>query len=350
MIRGLVACIPLPMEDGLVPWATVEKIAECDTIISHGHCADGSLSAYLLSLLIQRVHGGKGKVKEVIFASYTEIDSLPVRPGIVFCDFFPGGRGDEYNEAGAIVLDHHATAKDDILRFGETRGIYADAKENPGISGASLAWSALHQANAIWNTLRHANALSREDMDALKELTDLIQIRDTWQKEDPRFKEASEISDALRFIPSYDLFTDRGTWIPRYSPTSLLGFLRDLSPVVASNKRAKVEHLVKDAYFFRLLTGLKVAVIPSVSQTSDAMALLEGDVDVVVGFYLTPRGLGLSLRSTGSYNVAALAKENGGGGHFAAAGCSLPLSMDRSPYLQIRELFASHDMRQKGLG
>ena len=105
------------------------------TICVHGPtCPDGRASAIIL-------HDAFPAAKVVFLTHDTqEYLELPAEPDQVWCDIVPPhARASEFVAAGAWVLDHHKGAKDIVAMFGE-RGVFADEKERPGVSGAMLAW------------------------------------------------------------------------------------------------------------------------------------------------------------------------------------------------------------------
>lgn len=290
-------------------------LRQVTTIVTHENCPDGVASALILGAALPDAR--------VLFLQYGSAAhrELPAVPGMLFCDITPPReRTHEFVRAGAMVLDHHKKQQDIVCAFG-ARGVFADERLDPGVSGAVLAFrEALVPFNvAGGGRLAGAETLAR-----------LMGIRDTWQKHDPDFERASAISEALRFVPFERL---RAMELP-----AVLRLAHDLGPILLERKLAAARDVAAQAV--RIQAGaLRVAVIPSTTLTSDAAELIE-DADVVAGFAYRadPGGTGLrlqwSLRSRTGVDVSAIAARHpGGGGHTAAAGFAVP-DDGRSPYLR----------------
>jgi hypothetical protein len=90
----------------------------------------------------------------------------------------------------------------------------------------------------------------------------------------------------------------------------------------------------KNAVRYTIRPGLRVAVIPSVTLTSDVSDVLGADVDIVAGFEYIHEADGqrarllVSLRSRGGVDVRRIAQALGGNGHVAAAGFRLEANTD----------------------
>jgi len=111
----------------------LEILKGVNRIIVHGNCPDGMASAILLydALKIEpefHIHG------------LYNFQNLKITPNTLFCDICPPEHlVDKFVDAGGIVLDHHKAAESFVKKFGE-RGVFADEKDEPGVSGATLAY------------------------------------------------------------------------------------------------------------------------------------------------------------------------------------------------------------------
>jgi hypothetical protein len=129
----------------------VEILKNVRKLIVHGPCADGRASALILRDALPE--------REILHVQYStpEHKALVPEPGVLFCDFSPwvervegqmtaAGRelAQRWVDAGAIVLDHHTGTADLVAMFGE-RGVFADVKTGPGVSGAMLAFREVWQ-------------------------------------------------------------------------------------------------------------------------------------------------------------------------------------------------------------
>jgi hypothetical protein len=171
----------------LVPEALLERVLrETKTIVSHRGCADGFLSALLLADVLP-------DAKVVMLAHGRARDEFPATPGLLFCDMSPPeARRREFADVGAIVLDHHATARG-LFVEGEDgapalAGVYSDA---PGVSGAVLAcevWQYARQADVPAWVLRRVREFARH-----------VGIYDTWQDASPDWRWARCATATLHF-------------------------------------------------------------------------------------------------------------------------------------------------------
>ena len=375
----------------------IEKLKALKVIVSHENCADGLASAMILKDVLPKA--------KVVFLQYGTPDhvNLVAEEGMIFCDFSPPpARAQEFVDVGAIVLDHHKTAKAVVALFGDL-GVFADEKDDPGVSGAVLAyrevWLPLlterpkadlpaDQQNArttIEAQLRTEmdNATSRllkkgvtpEDaktqveadtevaklkeqlafkatgplVDRVSNFARLAGVRDTWQTENPDWSLAREQHEALMFYPQ-EMWLEAPifhadnpfVWNSRLS----------LGKVLVAKFQRGVTKALDGAYRFTA-NGLSVALFQGASYTSDAAEI--AGVDLVIGFAYfvekqedmagwpagTAKGpkLVVSCRSRGDFDASAFAKSLGGGGHTQAAGFSVNLkAADTNPYTFIEGL------------
>ncbi len=278
-------------------------------IIVHADCPDGLASAMILRLRYPEA--------TVHFLQYNtpELAAFQPAPGQVWCDFSPPvDRAAEFVAAGAYVLDHHKTAKDVVAMFGE-RGLFADEKEQPGVSGAVLAAKFTDASPEVTSFAR------------------IVGVRDTWQKNSPLWKEACDFSEALMFWPS-------DTWL--YTPPSGWYGLTGVGHILESKHQELCKKTLKDAcrvIVNRLsLEDLRVVIFQGPSHVASDAAEIEGPMaDVVVGFsYFVENEnsfVSYSVRSRGTFDCGAFAKQHGGGGHSGAGGFRVTATMD--PYSQF---------------
>jgi hypothetical protein len=316
----------------------IEALRQVKTVVSHANCPDGVASALILAHALFLAHALPGV--RVLFMQYGTADlaALKPEPGMLFVDFSPPAeRAAEFRAKGAIVLDHHKTARAVVESFGE-RGVFADEEKEPGVSGAMLAY------REVWCPIGRAELIAAKqgarppyftagDDVALREFAILAGIRDTWQKNSPRWIEACAQAEALRFWPWERL---RGQTIG-----GLASMLR-IGDVLLERKAEDARRAIAESLRVTI-GGKRIVILADVATTSDAAEALGDEADVVIGFrYLVDRaaprpedvhGIGvgiqtkmvLSCRSRGGFDVSAFCRSLGGGGHTAAAGCSLPI-------------------------
>lgn len=306
----------LDRELAMIPPDLLNQITR---IITHADCPDGLASAMILHDALPNA--------EVVFVNYgrPEREEMPATPGQLWCDMTPPeARVQEFVTAGAIVLDHHKGAEGVVRAFGE-RGVFADEKLEPGVSGAVLAF------REVWEPFGggHGYRVPIQDFAAL------AGIRDTWQKSHPCWREALIAYHALMLHP-WDYW--------RYKPP----YLNDDDLVVGAALLAKREREVEQAAANALIQPVSILrPCPGASNDPDAfetetisLALVNvgyalasdvsdflrerRDVDLVLAFRYEMHGqepiLRISTRSNGRFDCAHLAKAFGGGGHSRAAG------------------------------
>lgn len=152
-----------------------EKLLQVSEIITHVNCADGIASAIILHDALPNA-----KISFVQYGTQEHRNLKPAPVGItLFCDFSPHPETvQEFVKVGAIVLDHHKTAKDIVSAFGDN-GVYGDEETALGTCGAMLAF------REVWNVVEYPS--SKHD---IYELAHLADIYDTHQVSNKLYKKA----------------------------------------------------------------------------------------------------------------------------------------------------------------
>lgn len=297
----------------------LRKINAVTTIVTHEGCPDGIASAMILKDALPSAR--------VVFVRYgsPEMAALVAEPGLLFCDIAPPPeRAHEFVAAGAIVLDHHKTAREVVKLFGDN-GVFADEKLDPYDSGAVLAF------REIWAQTRALRIdVTDQELRTVRRLADLAGIRDLWHRKDELWGAACEQAEALRFYPADVLVGSHPlTW-----PTFL-----GIGSFLVAKREETVRRLIGEACRFDI-GDVRVVVIAS-TETDDVMDAIDlrDDRIIVAGFAYrcdnaAPK-LRVSLRGRG-VDVSAIAQRYGGGGHTNAAGFTVSLSDDSAnPYASI---------------
>jgi len=318
----------------------IEAINNVKHIITHAHCPDGVASAILLKDILPDA--------ALAFMGYQsrELKALPAGPNMLFCDIVPPeDRAQEFIDAGAIVLDHHKGVKDLIGRFGE-RGVFADEFDDPGVSGAVLAFE------HVWKPL-YANSSGEPCSEEFKAEENakwfalLVGIRDTWQRHHPTWTAACNLSAALQFMPwnHWELKE------PRFNDAKEWRNAIKLGMGIRERHLDRVNHVVKQARFFESAQKTKVWTMPGGFHNefaTDAADVLGDQADLVVTFdhqWDGHQDLQLSLRSRGAFDCKAFCKEYGGGGHTNAAGCTVR-DVGGGPYRYIQDAIEAFEASQ----
>lgn len=160
-----------------------EALRRVQRIIVHADCPDGIASAMILHDCLPDA--------EVIAVAYgPEREALEPGPADLFCDMTPPeSKTAAFVEAGAIVLDHHKGAREFVERFGEL-GVYADADEEPGVSGAVLAY------REVW----YRGGIS-DKQQFVRNFAEVVGIRDCWLRLNKAWTVACERAEVLMFHP-----------------------------------------------------------------------------------------------------------------------------------------------------
>lgn len=127
----------------------IEKLRSVRVVVCHAYperpCPDGVASALLLRSAFNELFDEESIDVEVVFVAHgDQLEALEARPGMLFCDIAPpAARAKEFVEVGAIVLDHHATARPVVELF--EHHAFGDEEKEPGVSGAVLAFREVYE-------------------------------------------------------------------------------------------------------------------------------------------------------------------------------------------------------------
>ncbi len=269
-------------------------------LITHANCPDGIASAMIISAALPGI--------EIVFCSYNTEQHRTLAPGAgdLFCDFTPHrDTVDAFVAAGAVVLDHHVGQRDIVERFGE-RGVYTN---DPGVSGALLAYT--HVYKPLW-------WLSNQRF--IEPFAILAGIRDTWQRQDPRWDDACAQAAALVFYGPQWLIDSRTPWLTEEQQrTGRIAHERRVSTARAAASRCfpfgnavllnDTERLVSDVAEYLRSVSFAYGILAAFDYAVNSVC------DVVIRF---------SLRSIDPrIDALPIALANGGGGHARAAGFTM---------------------------
>jgi hypothetical protein len=296
-----------------------EKLRSIKTIFTHGNCSDGIASAIILRAALPDA--------EVVFLWPGSPDHRALRPASdsLLCDLSPHPDGaQEALEAGALVLDHHESAKDIVRPFVERgQGVF-----NTGKSGALLAYEEVycHLIGQSWHNSH------------LRQLSVLASVHDLWQTDDCRWDDACKQHHTLLFFP-----VDH--WLHKGQDFKFSDMEMQIGDIEYSKQQKSVERLANIS-FKTWWGGHNVAILNAISSTVSHVAerlRKTSKYKLCVGFsYITEHGepkICLSVRSDGSFNVAEFCSHYGGGGHLCSGGFSLPVKeFDTSPYRVVTSL------------
>ena len=321
---------------------TVEMLNDVKHVIVHDRCPDGMASAIILLDAFR----GRLTAQDVTFLEHeTECyEKHAADPGTLFCDITPPPRrAQEFVDAGVLVLDHHEPEK--VTPYG-ARGVHGS---EPGVSGAVLAF------REVWvplqvpfrETVPSDHVQYREF--AMETFATLAGIRDTWQKDDPRFRQASAQAAALMFWPRAAWLEDVISKGAHRANSERL----DLGETLLEKVEEDARRFIAEQESFISSRGRVVNIVATKMTSEPAEMLTRAFAltprpahapDVLIGFrYFVDHGvrmIELSCRSVSDVPVRPFCQRFGGGGHLRAAGVSLSVSVrDGNPYEMIRALW-----------
>jgi hypothetical protein len=313
-----------------------EQLANIKIVVTHENCQDGMASALLLKDAL------RDRPVDIRFVQHgtVALAELKAEPGMLFCDFAPPAeRAQEFLEAGALILDHHRTARAVVESFG-ANGIFADEKANPGVCGAVLAYE------HVWKPL-NPEPVSHEAA-WIENFARLAGIRDTWQRQSPDWEKACAQAELLFFMGPDRLLAGTLSGLAAKWATDFTW----IGDVLMERNARSVQKGIKGAFRFKTGNGLRVIMFEGVSKSSDTAEAVGSEFDLVIGFgYVCddparPPKLILSTRSHTDFDCAAFVSRFGGGGHTKAAGCTIeaePLEATPNPYKLVMDLLDLHE-------
>lgn len=326
----------------------LEKLKAARVVIGHAREEGGPCPDALAAALIVRDVLPNVEVRFVANES-RERAELRVEPGMIFLDIAPPSkRVAAFMSGGAIVLDHHATAKDDVALFRDL-GVYSD---EPGVSAATLAY------RHVWQPLKIAEWGSESGMywatrhEEVERFARLVGVRDTFQTNDPDWTKACDQTASLTFVPAEEWLSRSGVLLeigaanrerddrPDDRQADTLADWMRIGSLLRRRSAADSRAMVEGGFRFTTEKGTRVLVCAGTA-VSDVV-VSEVDVDVVVGFAFRVRGgapaMKLSFRSRG-FPVRPIAEALGGGGHDRAASAWTDLhASHRHPYAVVRTI------------
>jgi uncharacterized protein len=286
--------------------------------IYHGGCDDGFAAAWC-------VRAALGADIEFYPGTYAKDPPDVTGRDVLMVDFSykrPVLEAMAQSAASILILDHHKTAQEDLAHIEKAprRIDWRDAAKIDGggnrifalfdmeRSGAALAWDYFIGDGQVagWSL---AQARQRRDF------IDYIQDRDLWRKQLPS---GDEFTIALRSYPQ-----DFAIWddLVRRGPKDLIVEGRSLQRYY----RLRVEELKRHAYKARLGDhDIWISNAPYFAASEVAGELCDRDGAFGACYFEVEGGkFQYSLRSRGDFDVSAVAKQFGGGGHKNAAGFNI---------------------------
>lgn len=289
--------------------------------IYHGNCADGFTAAWV----VKRYFDQQGAGVEFHAGVYGEQPPDVTDRDVFIVDFsyqYDTLVRLSYSAKSVLILDHHATAQENLNRLPDAGKHYGDFLTNcrdycymlnqPHIgslfdmdrSGAGITWDFFFPN------------------DARPPFVDVIEDRDLW-----RFK-LPYTRDVMADIFSYPYDFRMWDWLAARSECTL-----SLQEMIAEGAAIERKHHKDIAELIDVMARpLKIGghIVPAASLpltlTSDAGHKMAEGEPFAACYWDTPTGRVFSLRSQDDgLDVSKIAKQYGGGGHKHAAGFRVPL-------------------------
>jgi uncharacterized protein len=263
-------------------------------VIYHANCVDGFTAAWAC----WKAFGDGAEYLPAQYASGGSDVELPDVRGrhVIFVDFCPPRAQllRLLEQAAVTVYDHHKTAQE---ACGDIAACCFDMER----SGAGIAWDFFVGGDRPW-------------------LIDYVEDRDLWRWKLPQSKEVSAyISAKAQSFETWDAMTEESARAAANKGAGVLDFI--CRYVIEMSKHARATR-------FAGHDDVPVVNAPYIN-TSELVGHLAESARFAVGWFQRQDGLyQYSLRSRGDFDVSALAKTMGGGGHRNAAG----FSCDRLPH------------------
>lgn len=275
--------------------------------IYHGACDDGFAAAWV-------VRNRLGDYVEFYPGVYQKEPPPHDDRDVIFVDFSykrPVLDAMAIKASSILILDHHKTAAEDL----------ADLFAPPPFEAwRSAAWNGRLSANvrmvAMFDMERSGAALAWDYFNGgpRPDFIEYVQDRDLWRKQ---LKGGDEFTIALRSYPQ-----DFKTWdiLVHEGAKSLI----EEGKSIQRYYRLRVDELKRSAYQATIAEHpIWIANAPYFAASEVAGELAERGLAFGACYFEAEGGrFQYSLRSRGDFDVSAIARQFGGGGHKAAAGFS----------------------------
>jgi oligoribonuclease NrnB/cAMP/cGMP phosphodiesterase (DHH superfamily) len=279
--------------------------------IYHGNCDDGFAAAWAVR---------KGLRDEVEFYPGVYQKEPPPHEGrdVIFVDFSykrPVLDAMAAKARSLLILDHHKTAAEDLADLPAPERLTWNI-ERDGLGAKHIMYLKPDEPHyfAIFDMTRSGAALAWDFFVGGKrpDFIEYVQDRDLWLKKLPC---GDEFTIALRSYPQDFLIWDK---LIDAGAGSLIGE----GGAIQRYYRLRIEELKRSAYGAKLGEhSCWISNAPYFAASEVAGELAERGLDFGACYFEVEKGrFQYSLRSRGDFDVSAVARQFGGGGHKAAAG------------------------------
>ena len=280
-------------------------------VLYHDNCPDGFTAAWA----VWKALDDNAEYRPMNYGQH-----MPSAPSdyegrrVIFVDFsLPRQELEALIRFGAQVevYDHHKTAEADLRDLAGAKVVF-DMKR----SGAGIAWDEFHQGQAVGLRPR---------------LVSYVEDRDLWRWALPDSREVSEYLFSLPRTFEEWSRADAAMGQEVSLPTVALGTIIEMGRVLLRTKRVRVEKVCENARWLTFtapkeawpITSYSIPIVNTAWDMSEiGEYLCERFPEAPCGGYYFDRAdkRQWGFRSRGDFDVSALCKLYGGGGHQAAAG------------------------------
>ena len=207
--------------------------------------------------------------------------------------------------AGVTWIDHHKSAIEAFDAWRPTGRAFPESllicRDNTK-SGALLAWEWAHPGKPALPAV------------------EAVSIRDTWQKDSNGefFGKWTEAITAYGFTLPFTV-QDMHSFV--FIPESEIDYIATIGNTLTRKHKQDCEQLVKQVVFGHRVAWLNCNYMFA-SECGNMLCQMY-DIDFAACYSIVGDEVRYSLRSVGEFDVSAIAKRHGGGGHRNAAGCTI---------------------------
>ena len=299
-------------------------------VIYHAHCTDGFGAAFAAWLKFgddaEYLPMAYGNIKSIL-----DVDLIgDTNRAVYILDFsFPRDVMEFLfvNAQRVVWLDHHKTAfemwcgnYEKGMMLSDTNGCYGDGNHdiilNDNKSGALLAWEWFH-GGEVPMLFKHVDDRDRWqfDLKGSKELHAGLAATKPWsfqQWHDLLFQHDHNLDGPFLTEAGTDKLKLEGAAILRAQNA-------DIASMVKQTRACMIQTKLEDMHYVADFRGLACNASVHISELGHVVATQSGTYGLI--WYLShDNKVKCSLRSNGNYDVSAIAKSFGGGGHRNAAG------------------------------
>ena len=269
-----------------------------NVVIYHAHCADGVAAAWAAWLLLRE--------DAEYIPGYYGMETPDVEGKTVFLVDFSFKRHQLQEMAkkakAIVVLDHHASAIQDLQGIDLFRDNVNIAHCTTEKSGCQIAWDYFHSG-------------------ARPPLLDIVADRDLWKFENPNTR------SIMAYVMSYELDIDTFEKLSDDFETYGEATFTMYGNSILKQQSKHLKSLMKNVTYIHFDD---FATMPTINANgmfaSELGSMVAKEFDVALIYYIDEKNFCVSMRSSkNGPDVSKICNKYGGGGHKNAAGFKIPI-------------------------